>query len=136
MPNTREKLIELLRECFDNGCYGFDEIADHLIAKGVTVKHAPRFFISDSHKKDIDDLNLNTPILVQPDTMTITPIDNRWIPVKDRLPTEKDANEEGVVLVRNIGCPMYDAMDWDQVEMFRSSISHWMSLPEPLKEGE
>ena len=56
-----------------------------------------------------------------------------WIPVGERLPTEEDANEEGVVLVRNIGCPMYEAMDWDQVKMFRSRISHWVSIPEPPK---
>ena len=59
----------------------------------------------------------------------------KWIPVSERLPTEEDANEEGVVLVHNIGCPMYEAMDWDQVEMF-STISHWMPLPEPPKEEE
>ena len=60
----------------------------------------------------------------------------KWISVSKRLPTEEDANEEGVVLVHNIGCPMYEAMDWDQVEMFSSTISYWMTLPEPPKEGE
>ena len=38
MPNTREKLIELLKECFDTGCYSFDDIADHLITNGVTAQ--------------------------------------------------------------------------------------------------
>ena len=37
MPNTREKLIELLKECFDNGL-NFEESADYLIANGVTVQ--------------------------------------------------------------------------------------------------
>ena len=37
MPNTREKLIELLKECFDTGIYGFDEIADHLISNDVVT---------------------------------------------------------------------------------------------------
>ena len=60
--------------------------------------------------------------------------EQKWIPVTERLPTEEDANEEGLVLVRNIGCPQYEAMDWDQVKMFRSRISHWMPLPEPPKE--
>ena len=59
----------------------------------------------------------------------------KWIPVSERLPTEEDANEEGVVLVHNIGCPMYEAMDWDQVEMFSRTISHWMPLPEAPKEA-
>ena len=58
----------------------------------------------------------------------------KWIPVTERLPTEEDANEEGLVLVRNIGCPQYEAMDWDQVKMFRSRISHWMPLPQPPTE--
>ena len=37
MANTREKLIELLKECFDTG-RDFDESADHLISNGVTVQ--------------------------------------------------------------------------------------------------
>lgn len=40
MPNTREKLIELLddtvADCMPSEC--IDEIADHLIANGVTVQ--------------------------------------------------------------------------------------------------
>ena len=60
----------------------------------------------------------------------------RWISVEERLPTEEDANEEGLVLVRNFGCPQYEAMDWDQVKMFRSMISNWMHLPEPPKEDD
>ena len=35
MDNTLEKLIELFRECFDTGCYSFDEIAENLIRNGV-----------------------------------------------------------------------------------------------------
>ena len=34
---ANEKLIELLKECFDNGL-NFEESADHLIANGVTVQ--------------------------------------------------------------------------------------------------
>ena len=34
MDNTREKLIKLLKECFDNGL-NFEESADHLIANKV-----------------------------------------------------------------------------------------------------
>ena len=33
----REKLIKLLKECFDAGL-DFDESADHLIANGVTLE--------------------------------------------------------------------------------------------------
>lgn len=37
MDNTREKLIEVLKECFDKGL-NFEESADHLIKNGVTVQ--------------------------------------------------------------------------------------------------
>ena len=36
MPNTREKLIELLKECFDAG-HNFEESAEHLISNGATL---------------------------------------------------------------------------------------------------
>lgn len=39
MPNTREKLIELLDSMMvDDECLSNEEIADHLIANGVTVQ--------------------------------------------------------------------------------------------------
>ena len=41
MPNTREKLIELLKETRANAAWhnwSYEESADHLIANGVTVQ--------------------------------------------------------------------------------------------------
>ena len=41
MPNTREKLIELLEDTRNNAAWhhwGYEESADHLIANGVTVQ--------------------------------------------------------------------------------------------------
>ena len=41
MPNTREKLIELLKDTRANAAWhhwGYDESAEHLIANGVTVQ--------------------------------------------------------------------------------------------------
>ena len=116
-----------------------EELADHLMTNGVTLQQVPRFFISDSHKKDITDLDLNTPILVQPDTMTITPIGNRWIPVKERLP------EKGkyVLCLKDTG-DMWVA-EWDYVDdqlwtdheswCSKDVVTHWMPLPEPPKGG-
>ena len=127
MPNTREKLVELLTKYFDIGdsyaynltrvksafacgTIGFDDfeefddetvadIADHLIANGVTVQ--------------------------------------QWISVKDRLP------EEGVtvlvcggrrgVYTAYMNCPDY----WHKLNSTNHycNPTHWMPLPQPPKEG-
>ena len=127
----KEELFRALQ--YDRQQYEAGFQAGKSAAIEEVARRVPRFFVNSYPASDISKLDLNGPILVQADNMTITPLDSRWIPVSMRLPTEKDANEEGIVLVHNIGCPLYEAMDWDQVEIFRNSISHWMSLPEPPK---
>ena len=134
MPNTREKLIELLAKYFDIGdsyaynltrvksafacgTMGFDDfeefdeetvadIADHLIANGVT-------FAKDNN------------------------VPNKWIPVTERLP-ENEANvlaysedgEEGRIFPANYAKKIW----WDCIFNIRIlSVTHWMPLPEPLK---
>ena len=145
----REKLIELIGEvqgCGTKVTYGEDsqfislteneELADHLMANGVTLQQTPRFFISYSHKKDIADLNLNAPILVRPDTMTITPIGNRWIPVKERLPENyatvlayDGSSVEPSLYFSKRGFWTYDQHESDYI----SGVTHWMPLPDPPK---
>ena len=99
MPNTREKLIELLNvglDKIDRGSlpWAVEMLADHLIANGVTVQE--------------------------------------WISVKDRLPEEEDANEEGTVLVRYIDeRPKYQLIEWELLWLCSRGISHWMSVPTP-----
>ena len=95
MPNTREKLIELLVNCEDivrswDGTYG--EAADHLIANDVTVQ--------------------------------------KWISVKDRLPTEEDASERGWVLAYS-NDNRHIIADYKSVILFSHLISHWKVLTSP-----
>jgi hypothetical protein len=111
MPNTREKLIELLRD-FDGICVcGLDcegcrwkddeecEVkarADHLIANGVTVQE--------------------------------------WISVKDRLPEYEepvmgwDAEMRDMGIVNFIYGQFFDILD-----MSETNVTHWMPLPQPPK---
>ena len=57
----------------------------------------------------------------------------RWIPVTERLPTEKDANTNGLVHVwlKDGNC---DYEDWQDVARYAERyqrVTHWMPLPEP-----
>ena len=126
MPNTREKLIELLgnMHCGDIGIDGCDSckygcetqcnacaFADHLIANGVT-------FAEDN----------NVPI--------------KWIPVTERLP-ESGAGK--VLVVKNyrgrsyidigeiIEGKAYCYSDEYLVNPREHKLTHWMPLPEPPK---
>ena len=136
MPNTREKLIELLAQYFDIGdsyaynltrdkmafmcgTMGFDDfeefdeetvadIADHLIANGVTVQE--------------------------------------WIPVSERLPREKGEICKNVILFMDDGLVTVGWLNEDIMSAFyldtrndfvsrvpMSRCTHWMPLPNPPK---
>ena len=104
MPNTREKLIEILETVVDPVMVAVcgevnvstARVAEHLIANGVTVQ--------------------------------------KWIPVTERLPEKEDANEEGTVLVRYIDeRPQYQLIEWELLWLCSRGISHWMPLPEAPK---
>ena len=105
MPNTREKLIELLDSfnrdlsqyagdskyfMVDDNC----ELADHLIANGVTVQ--------------------------------------QWISVKERLPAENDADDNGFVFAYTAENKKIIAL-WTDVCRFSEFVTHWMPLTEPPK---
>ena len=125
MPNTREKLIELIQSAVD-GCatYWAGLIADHLIANGVT-------FAEDNN------------------------VPSKWISVKERLPEEdgqylvfekscygtqtrtlrfaknaKKVDKYDFVLYWKNVWYRYDS-EWGHITI--DTVTHWMPLPEPPK---
>ncbi len=130
MPNTREKLIELLIEATHNwgcqiGLYGY--MADHLIAHGVTISKMETVATDNN-------------------------VGSKWISVKDRLP-----KKDGRYLVYDGDTGNYYDSYFDETEgefgewqnCFDTftlgvidcewnscpNVTHWMPLPEP-PEGE
>ena len=118
MPNTREKLIELIQTAKSKKQYDFlfgniddaidmksdDEyIADHLIANGVTVQ--------------------------------------KWIPVTERLPEENERvlvyHDDGVIRFGINKCGFADVVSTLYLQNHHrtcfSKVTHWMPLPEPPK---
>ena len=99
----REKLIELLANKLVWGVeytaepkrIENEELADYLIANGVTVQ--------------------------------------KWIPVTERLPEERDANARGYVLAiaKFDGC--INAWAYHAVSRVPNAFTHWMPLPEQPK---
>ena len=80
--DVREKLVELLKANFYDE-YEFKEIADILIAHGVTVQDNTE--ISDELLKRLR----NAPLTVLHEEPTIELV-QEWISVKDRLPEENE----------------------------------------------
>jgi hypothetical protein len=112
MPNTREKLIELLETAadpLDVAIYGevrvtTSKVADHLIANGVTVT----------------DTNVG-----------------EWISVKDRLPEKKGTflvcTKNDFYCTKNIAKARFCNGEWHGTGGVWSNVTHWMPLPEPPK---
>ena len=125
MPNTREKLIELINEAeeyatdicvlndtcedcigrkYGNQCRDYLK-ADRLIANGVTLANQ----VASSSKQLAS---------------------NEWISVKDRLPDESGL-VIGYDIVWGVGCFYYHT---DMQTSTWQQITHWMPLPQPPKE--
>ncbi len=58
----------------------------------------------------------------------------QWILVKDRLPTQKDANGKGYILAFCKKEGFVNKWKWDCVVKYRRLFSHWMPMPKPPKE--
>lgn len=127
MPNTKEKLIELIDPILKSLPWGqitpntAEDIADRLIEEGVT-------FVKDNN------------------------VPSKWISVKDRLPTEeakKFEREWGetpdfLVMIEGAYLPTKLHYDWENNEWFKINtalkrekykVTYWMDMPQP-PEGE
>ena len=122
MPNTREKLIELLSDCIDENLdpddpyvgvdVNYEQIAAHLISNGVTVQ---------------GDKDINVP--------------TKWISVKDRLP---ELHTKVLCCGVKGGRFIAELASWGHENCLYwtkrdgkgcSRPTHWMPLPE-APEGE
>ena len=126
MPNTREKLIELL-EVDLSGSDGYEPelIADYLIANGVTLQEHDHHWATEQAYKN--GYEAGKP---------------KWIPVSERLPEyfgtfivaifENDPDNTTYT-----DCADYDYFSkiWRPIGYFAKGceITHWMPLPEPPK---
>ena len=112
MPNTREKLIELLKEVvaiqecgFGDPRPTYETVARYLIAHGVTLQ-------------DGEDNNVPT----------------KWISVKDRLP-DRDGWYLAMIKWADEATTLYFSDDyWRDIEDDICFVSHWMPMPMPPKE--
>ena len=121
MPNTREKLIELVTAALCN--QSAEEVADHLISNGVTIEDDHHWATEQAYKNGYED---GKP---------------KWIPVSERLPDKNDdvlcsrGNHIGAL----IDVYTYKGDDqWEDSYGYFSTaeyegITHWMPLPEPPK---
>ena len=118
MPNTREKLIELLKESklcskrfddqYSDGTIAI--ISDHLIANGVT-------FATDNNVGD------------------------KWISVKDRLPEGDKVvlcykADRGIRFGKLLDATYANGVQafMDRDRCFAFGVTHWMPMPMPPKE--
>lgn len=63
-------------------------------------------------------------------------MEQKWIPISERLPNEEDANVNGSVLAINIHDGFPRCWAWDSIKDFPESFTRWMPVPEPPKECE
>lgn len=157
MPNTREKLVELIRDgrykaeaiCNKNndcqtctisdpdGYCKYGCIADHLIANGVTVQQEESIYAK--YTNAMRDMTIR---LVERDLENINRIPKvatvqKWIPVTERLP-EKDKAVLCLLGNEDYWVAVWDHCDdglWTDGEWWRAKnfVTHWMPLPEAPK---
>lgn len=59
-----------------------------------------------------------------------------WVSVKDRLPTEDDADENGLLLAWSSELEEWQVEVWSYVAKATDDYTHWKPLPQPPKDGE
>ena len=122
--DVREKLVELLKANFYDE-YEFEEIADILIAHGVTVQDNTE--ISDELLKQLRNASLT--VLHEEPTVEFV---QEWISVKDRLPEPK---ELVLCIWKDINGIHYGFARYQHDNVWYVSnegmpeVTHWMALP-------
>ena len=132
MPNTREKLIDMVFESLcahsHKSCKLAENIADDLIANSVTINRGTE----------------DTPVAYKMSPTESLTNCQQWIPVTERLPEEKQL----VLAVCKSG-KMFVGYYWnchgtiiwairtarDSTKKITQIVTHWMPLPDP-PEGE
>ena len=142
MMDVREKLVELIFDSLcrhiDKSCKLAENIADDLIRNGVTVQENVE--ISVELLKQLK----NSHITIFKEESSIETV-QEWISVEDRLPEEgeyvlcvlKGFNYGGKIQVCKF-VPADKFKDKPYFDHFRNgfpSVTHWMPLIEPPKEG-
>lgn len=129
MPDIKEKLVELLNAKVYDDWYSNEEIADHLIANGVTI------------------LESSLKVL---ESATDTNVGCKWISVDERLPKGCNGEDlsENVIAYLNNGEIAEVCTGWCNVDQWwlivgdrdthtswgMGAVTHWMPLPEPPAE--
>lgn len=126
MPNTREKekLIELLDSMLiDEDCLSNQEIAEILIANGVTIQRECHWATETAYKNGYEKGKQDALM---------------WIPVSERLP------EDGNVVLGYMASRDYRTLKWKNntqrwegllLDYAKEFVTHWMPLPEAPGEG-
>ncbi len=157
MDNTREKLIELLgyetckdKECIgckhysdEQGCIDYlkAELADHLVANGVTIGYEPlRLNCSEDFAEKLAEYLRNSPVMIMSEEPQMEYCG--WIPVTERLP-ESYKLVLAVCKSGKIFVGEYVDLGWrtlwriktarDSTKEITRIVTHWMPLPEPPK---
>ena len=127
--DVREKLVELLKANFYDE-YEFEEIADILIAHGVTVQNNTE--ISDELLKQLR----NAPLTVLHEEPTIELV-QEWISVSERLP-QNFVSVLGYMADAGEFPPVRECYTVGNAFFFPAlgdvhPVSHWCELPKPPK---
>lgn len=134
--DVREKLVELLKTLpTRNGYTDLEDIADHIIANGVTVQE---------DCKECAEATQNCIVKLQEQIAELRSA-QEWVSVNDRLPdliprSAGIAYSETVIVLtsgRNETIAVWDGITWiaqfDFCELWGEKITHWMPLPHPPK---
>lgn len=89
------------------------------------IQRAPYIGCADTDRQYAVNWLMNNGVTVQ-----------KWISVKDRLPTREDANETESILAINKDENYVGRWIWDIVARWPSEFTYWMPRPEPPKEVE